>query len=170
GIVGLGGIGKRVAQLCSALGMRVVAWTRDPSPERLRQAGATYLDLHDLLATADVVSLHLAHAPETDRILSSARLALMKPSAFLVNTARAELVDDDALIAALRAGRLAGAALDVFPEEPLAPDSPWRSLPNVILTPHVGFRTPEATRRSLSIALANLAGALAGEPRNAVDP
>jgi D-3-phosphoglycerate dehydrogenase len=168
GIVGLGGIGTRVAQLCGALGMRVVAWTRNPTPERLQQAGATYLELDDLLMTAVVVSLHLEHTPETDRLLSSARLARMKPSAVLVNTARAELVDNGALVDALRSGRIAGAALDVFSDEPLPLDNPWRSLPNVILTPHVGFRTPEASRRSLAIALDNLLGALSGQPRNNV--
>jgi D-3-phosphoglycerate dehydrogenase len=168
GIVGLGGIGTRVAQLCEALGMRVIAWTRNPTPERLQQAGATYLELDDLLMTADVVSLHLEHTPETDRLLSSARLARMKPSAVLVNTARAELVDNGALVDALRSGRIAGAALDVFSDEPLPLDNPWRSLPNVILTPHVGFRAPEASRRSLAIALDNLLGALSGQPRNNV--
>lgn len=168
GIVGLGGIGARVAQLCGALGMRVLAWTRNPSVERLAETGATFAELDELLRGSDVVSLHLPHTRETDRLLTSERLRLMKPSAFLVNTARAELVDDVALVDALRGGRIAGAALDVFAEEPLPPDNPWRGLPNVILTPHVGFRTPEASGRSIAIALENLVSAFAGEPRNQV--
>lgn len=168
GILGLGGIGTRVAQLCGALGMRVLAWTRNPAAERLLEAGATFVEIEELLARSDIVSLHLPHTPETDRLLSTERLRLMKPTALLVNTARAELVDETALVEALRRGRIAGAALDVFAEEPLPPDNPWRELPNVILTPHVGFRTPEASGRSVAIALDNLIGALTGEPRNVV--
>jgi len=168
GVIGLGGIGTRVAQLCGALGMRVLAWTRNPSPDRLAAAGATYADLDDLLAASDIVTLHLPHTSETDRLISAARLRLMKPSAFLINTARAELIEQDALIAALRDGRLAGAALDVFTDEPLLPDDPLRRLPNVVLTPHVGWNTPDANRRSVEIAVNNLISVLAGNPTNVV--
>lgn len=168
GVVGLGGIGTRVAQLCGALGMRVLAWTRNPSAERLTEAGATYVEVDELLAASDIVTLHLSHTADTDRLLTAERLRLMAPTAFLVNTARAELVDEDALVNALREGRIAGAALDVFAAEPLPSDNPWRGLPNVILTPHVGFRTPEASRRSVAIAIDNLIGALTGDPRNVV--
>ncbi len=168
GVVGLGGIGTRVAQLCSALGMRVLAWTRNPSVERLSNAGATFAELNDLLATADVVTLHLPHTVDTDRLLSAERIGLLKRTALLVNTARAELVDEDALIDALRDGHLTGAALDVFADEPLPADHPWRRLPNVILTPHVGWNTPEANRRSVEMAINNLIGALTGAPRNVV--
>lgn len=168
GVVGLGGIGTRVAQLCGALGMRVLAWTRNPSADRLADAGATFAELDDLLAASDVVTLHLLHTPDTDRLLSFERLGRMKPTAYLINTARAELLDEDALVNALRDGRIAGAALDVFAKEPLPPDNPYRTLSNVVLTPHVGFRTPESSRRSVAIALDNLIGALTGEPRNVV--
>ena len=170
GVVGLGGIGTRVAQLCGCLGMHVLAWTRRPTPERLRAAGATYADLDELLARSDIVTLHLTHTTETDRLLSAERLQRMKPSALLINTARAELIDGAALAAALQEGRLAGAALDVFIDEPLPPDNPYRGLPNVILTPPVGFRTPEASGRSIQIALDNLIGALTDAPRNVVAP
>lgn len=168
GVVGLGGIGTRVAQLCGALGMRVLAWTRSPSTERLSEAGATYAELDDLLAASDIVTLHLPHTSDTDRLLSTERLRRMQPRSFIVNTARAELIDEDALVNALCDGRIAGAALDVFAHEPLPSDNPYRGLPNVILTPHIGFRTPEASRRSVAIALDNLIGALTGEPRNVV--
>jgi D-3-phosphoglycerate dehydrogenase len=170
GVIGLGGIGTRVSQLCAALGMCVLAWTRDPTPERMTAAGATFAELDDLLAAADVVTLHLPHTRETDRLLSAERLRLLKPSALLINTARAELIDEGASLAALRERRIAGAALDVYAIEPLPPDNPWRELPNVILTPHVGFRTPEASSRSVRIALDNLIGALTGAPRNVVEP
>jgi phosphoglycerate dehydrogenase-like enzyme len=162
GVVGLGGIGTRVAQLCGALGMRVLAWTRNPSVERLASAGATFAELDDLLAASDIVSLHLPHTPDTNQLLSAARLRLLKPTAYLVNTARAELVDQDALVSALSEGQIAGAALDVFADEPLPAGNPWRGLPNVILTPHIGWNTPEANRRSVEMALDNLIGAMTG--------
>jgi D-3-phosphoglycerate dehydrogenase len=170
GIVGLGGIGTRVAQLCGCFGMRVLAWTRDPAPGRLAAAGAEYAPLDRLVAEADVVTLHLPAAAETEGILSAALIGRMKPHAYLINTARAELVDERALVAALRDGRIAGAALDVFAVEPLPSDNPWRGLPNVILTPHVGFRTPEASGRSVRMALENLVDFFTGTPRNVVNP
>lgn len=169
GVVGLGGIGTRVAQLCSAIGMRVIAWTRNPTDERLRVAGATYASLDDLAKGADIVSLHLLATPDTNGIVSSAFLRQMKPSAFLVNTARGELIDDMALIDALREGRIAGAALDVFVPEPLPADHPYRALPNLILTPHIGYRTPEASERTVRIAIENLIDFATGHPRNVVN-
>ena len=169
GIVGLGGIGTRVAQLCSAIGMRVIAWTRNPNDERLRTAGATYATLDELATRSDIVSLHLLATPDTEGIVSPAFLRQMKPTAFLVNTARGELIDDPALIDALRDGRIAGAALDVFVPEPLPADHPYRTLPNVILTPHVGYRTPEASERTVRIAIENLIDFATGNPRNVVN-
>lgn len=170
GIVGLGGIGTRVARLCTALDMRVLAWTAHPTPERLARASAEYTDLPDLFARSDFVSLHLALTPETAGIISAELLGRLRPHAYLVNTARGELVDTAALIAALREGRIAGAALDVFDQEPLDPASPLLSLPNVVLTPHVGFRTPEATRRSITTAIDNLLHFFSGRPQNVVNP
>jgi D-3-phosphoglycerate dehydrogenase len=169
GIVGLGGIGTRMAHLCGALGMRVVAWTRAPAPERLRAAGAAYLPLDELAAAADVVTLHLAATTETVGLVSEAFLRRMRPDALLVNTARGELVDEAALVRALREGWIAGAALDVFSTEPLPADHPWRDLPNVVLTPHVGFRTPEASGRSVRMALENLIDLFEGRPRHVVN-
>jgi D-3-phosphoglycerate dehydrogenase len=169
GIVGLGGIGTRVGRLAGALDMRVLAWTRNPEPQRLAAARAEYAPLEELVARSDIVSLHLARTPETTGIISGALLARMRPDAYLVNTAGGELVDEGALVAALRERRIAGAALDVFSSEPPPPDHPLRSLPNVILTPHVGYRTPEATRRSIAIAIDNLIGIAAGELRNVVN-
>ncbi|RIK46579.1 MAG: hypothetical protein DCC58_02820 [Chloroflexi bacterium] len=170
GIVGLGGIGTRVARLCAALDMRVLAWTAHPTPERLQTAHAVYAELPELFAQADIVSLHLAHTPETTGIVSAELLARMRKHAILVNTARAELVDPAALVDMLRSGRIAGAALDVFDHEPLEPHDPLLQLPNVVLTPHVGFRTPEATRRTITTALDNLLGFFAGSPRHVVNP
>lgn len=156
GIVGFGGIGRRTAQLCSALGMRVLVWTRDQAPARLHGVDAEYAGLEDLMERSDIVTLHLPPTPETVGSISRDLIGRMQSHAFLVNTARAELLDEPALLDALRSGRIAGAALDVFTQEPLPADHPWRDVPNVILTPHVGFRTPEASGRSVRMAMERL--------------
>ncbi|RAI02289.1 3-phosphoglycerate dehydrogenase [Acuticoccus sediminis] len=150
GVIGTGGIGREVIRIAAALGMNVVAWARRPEAGDLP---CTFLPLDRLLREADVVSLHLALTPQTTGFLGRAELGAMKPGAILVNTARAALVDRDALLDALREGTLGHAALDVFDEEPLPPGSPLTGLDNVTLTPHVGFKTPEAATRLLEEAL-----------------
>lgn len=167
GILGLGGIGSRLAQLASRLGMPVLAWTRSGRPGEVR-AGARLEALDAVLAHSDVVSLHLPLVPDTAGILSRARLATMKPGSILVNTARAELVDEEALIEALEHGPLAAAALDVLWKEPPPAGHRLLELPNVVLTPHVGFATREASERMLRTAIENLVGYFAGEPRHVV--
>lgn len=167
GILGLGGIGSRVAQLASRLGMQVVAWTRSGRPGEVR-SGARLAALDAVLSDSDVVSLHLPLVPETAGILSGARLAAMRPGSILVNTARAELVNQEALIDALEHGPLALAALDVFWKEPPPADHRLLRLGNVVLTPHVAFATREASLRMLRTALENLVGYFAGEPRHVV--
>ena len=154
GLVGYGGIGAEVARLAGGMGMRVLAWNRTPKSG----PGVQFVALDELLAQSDVVSLHLLLTDETRGFLSAERLAMMRPSAILVNTARGALVDEDAMIAALRAGRLRHAALDVFTEEPLPPGHALTTLENVTLSAHSAFRTPEASetllRRALDIARA----------------
>ncbi len=139
GIIGLGRIGGQVARVGAALGMAVSAWGPTLTPERALAAGVEYRALDDLLAEADVLSVHLRLVPETRGLLTREKLARLRPSALFVNTARAALVDEAALVEMLRDGRLWGAALDVFAEEPLPPDHPLIGLPNVVLTPHVGW-------------------------------
>jgi phosphoglycerate dehydrogenase-like enzyme len=139
GLIGLGEIGGRVARVAGAFGMQVVAWSPRMTPERAAEKGATAVSLEELLASSRVVSLHLVPADQTRRLLNAARLACMREDAILVNTSRSALIDMPSLLLALRAGRPAMAALDVYDEEPLAPDHPLRSLPNVVLTPHIGF-------------------------------
>ncbi|MBV9115780.1 MAG: 3-phosphoglycerate dehydrogenase [Acetobacteraceae bacterium] len=152
GLVGYGGIGAEVARLAGGMGMQVLAWNRTPKSV----PGVQFVALDELLARSDVVSLHLLLTDETRGFLSAERLAMMRPSAILVNTARGALVDEDAMIAALRAGRLRHAALDVFTEEPLPPGHALTTLENVTLSAHSAFRTPEASetllRRALDIA------------------
>jgi phosphoglycerate dehydrogenase-like enzyme len=144
GIVGLGRIGRHVARIATAFGMRVVAWSPRLTAEVAQAAGAQRLDLDDLLGESDVVSIHLTLAPESRGLIDARRLALMKRSAYLVNTARGPIVDEAALVAALREGRIAGAGLDVFDVEPLPAGHELARLRNVVLTPHIGWPTDEA--------------------------
>lgn len=139
GLVGLGEIGGRVARVGRALGMQVLAWSPHMTPERAAQHGATAVTLDRLLEESRVVSLHLVASAATRHIIDRAALARMQPGSLLVNTSRSTLVDNEALVAALRAGRPAMAALDVFDTEPLPAGDALRSLPNVLLAPHLGF-------------------------------
>ena len=157
GLVGLGPIGTRVAELARAFGARLLVATWGPDDGRAEAIGARHVTLDTLLRESDIVSLHLRLTGETRGMLGPAELALMKPSAFLVNTARAALVDRASLIDALRDGRLAGAALDVFHQEPLPADDPLLSLSNVVLTPHDAGMTAEVIDVGLMRAVENVA-------------
>jgi len=139
GLIGLGEIGGRVARVAGAFGMQVVAWSPRMTPERAAERGGTAVSLDELLSTSKVVSLHLVPTDQTRGLLNAERLRRMRDDAILVNTSRSALIDMPSLLAALRAGRPAMAALDVYDEEPLAADHPLRSLKNVVLTPHIGF-------------------------------
>ena len=168
GIVGLGPIGMEMARLGAGLGMRLLGWTRRASPERARH-GVTLVSLGELFAAADVVSLHLAYTPESHGLISRALLERMKPGAWFVNTARARLVDNDALADLLRSGRLRGAALDVHEAEPPPADYVFRTLPNVLLTPHIGYNTREAGSNMLRIAIATVEAFTRGERLHVVN-
>lgn len=139
GLIGFGEIGQRVGRVGAAFGMEVVTWSPHMTAERAAQGGGKAVSLEELLATSKVVSLHLVPSEATRGLLDAARLATMRPDSILVNTARSTLVDMGALAAALKAGRPGMAAVDVFDEEPLPAGSPLAKLPNVVLTPHVGF-------------------------------
>ena len=168
GIIGLGAVGRRVAALAAPFGMRLLASTHGDDAGRAAAVGARHVTIETLLRESDIVSLHLRLSDETTALLSRERMALMKPSAFLINTARGGLVDRDALIDALRNGRLAGAALDVFHEEPIRGDDPLLALPNVVLTPHNAGMTPEVIDVGLRRAVENVASYLRGAPVNVV--
>jgi D-3-phosphoglycerate dehydrogenase len=171
GVVGLGAIGSRTAVLGRALGMEVLAWSFGPDEGRAARAGATAVELEDLLRRSDVVSLHLRVSEQTRGLIDARRLELMKRDAVLVNTARAALVDRDALIQALTERRIAAAGLDVFHAEPLPPDDPVLKLPNVVLTPHAGSNIDYVVARGLMTAVANIENFLTGRPTNlVVDP
>ena len=156
GVVGLGAIGTRVAALAKPFGMRLIASTLGDDAGRSALVGAEHVPLETLLRESDVVTLHLRLSERTTDYIDGARLALMKPTAFLVNTARAALVDRDALIDALRHSQIAGAALDVFHEEPISAGDPLLALPNVVLTPHNAGMTPEVIELGLRRAVRNV--------------
>ena len=169
GIVGYGTIGRRVAEAARALGMKVCAARSSthaaPDPE-----GVPRLSLDDLFRSADVISLHCPLTPETTHLVSAARLALLKPSALLINTARGGLVDEAALRVALDAGVLAGAALDVLSREPPPPDNPLLNAKNCVITPHLAWTSLPARQRLVATTVDNVRGILAGAPVNVVNP
>lgn len=158
GLVGYGGVPRLLAPILAAMGARIVYWSRT----RREDAIGEPLDLDDLLAISDIVSLHLPLVPETERLLDAGRLERMKPGALLVNTARGGLVDEPALVELLRKGHLGGAALDVFAQEPVPADHPMLGLPNVVIAPHIAWHTPETVSRSLAVAIENSRRLLTG--------
>ena len=168
GIVGLGPIGTEMARLGAGLDMRLLGWTRRASAERARH-GVTLVSLEDLFAAADVVTLHLAYTPESHGLISRALLERLKPGAWFVNTARAKVVDNEALVERLQGGHLRGAALDVHDTEPPPTDYVFRTLPNVLLTPHIGYNTREAASNMLRIAIATVAAFARGERLHVVN-
>jgi phosphoglycerate dehydrogenase-like enzyme len=169
GIVGLSAIARELAPLAGALGMRVLSWSRDNDPARAAAVGAIAAPLDEVLAQADILSLHLRLFPELKGFLDGAKIARMKDGAILVNTARGELVDDGALVAALESGKLRGAGLDVFAPFPLPPDHPLLGLPNVVLTPSTAWNTIDGTLRNVKRAVDNVLAFIAGAPADIVN-
>ncbi len=163
GIIGAGHIGKAVARVAQALDMEVLAYSRTP-----REDGLRYVGLDQLLAQSDFVSLHCPLNDQTRHLIDAAALSKMKPTAFLINTARGALVDEAALIDALRAGTIAGAGLDVQETEPPAPDSPLYTMENVLLTPHMGWKGLETRQRLVALLSENIRAYLAGAPIHVV--
>jgi len=164
GLVGLGRLGQRMATIGTAFGMRVVAWSPHLTPERAAAGGAEAVDKHTLFATADVVSVHMVLATSTRSIVDRAALEAMPAHAFIVNTSRGPLIDRDALIDILRAGRIAGAGLDVFHTEPLPADDALLALPNLLASPHMGYVTDDNLRAFYRHAIDAIAAWRAGTP------
>ena len=165
GVLGLGNIGSRVARVGIAFGMRVLAWSENLTVDRARAAGAELApSKQDLLGQSDFVSIHLVLSGRTRGLLGQADLRRMKPTAYLVNTSRAPIVDRGALVQALKEGWIAGAGVDVFEEEPPAADDPLRSLPNVLATPHLGYVSQENYRTYYGQAVEDIAAFLNGAP------
>ena len=170
GLVGLGRLGSRMAENARSFGMNVIAWSPNLTPERAAEAGAEHVDKETLFRTADVVSLHLVLAETTRGIVGADDLGLMKPEAILVNTSRGPLVDEAALLDALRHKRIRAAGIDVFEPEPLPADHPLRALPNALLTPHLGYAVEETLAAFYAEIVENLDGWLNGTPPRLLHP
>lgn len=168
GIIGLGEIGEAMARRARGFDMRILYTSRTRKPEAESRLGLEFVSLDDLLRQSDFVSLHTPLSPETRYLIAARELSLMKPTALLVNTARGGVVDQDALIAALRAGSIGGAALDVTDPEPLPLDNPLYSFPNVVITPHIASASLATRSKMAEMAAANIIAVLAGRP--AINP
>ena len=169
GVVGLGAIGMQTARIARGIGMRVIAWTRTPEGKPIADLGVEMVSLAELYRRSDVVSLHVRLTPETAGMVGEREFSAMKRSAILINTARGAIVDEAALLRALRTGSVRGAGLDVFDQEPLPEGHPLGAEPNVVLTPHSGGVTAEALERGLQMAVDNVFATLAGENCNRVN-
>ena len=156
GLVGLGRLGAQVAKVGKAFGMEIIAWSQNLTAERAADAGASLVTKDELFARADVVSIHLVLSERTRELIGAAEFARMKPTAFFVNTSRGPIVDEAALLATLRARRIAGAALDVFEPEPLTKDHPFLALDNAVITPHLGYVTEENYRQAYGQAVEDI--------------
>ncbi len=170
GIIGLGKLGKRVARIANALEMKVVAWSQNLTAEQAKEAGATLVSKEELLRTADFVTIHQQLSPRTRGLIGAKELALMKPSAFFINTSRGPIADEKAIEAALRAHKIAGAAIDVYDEEPLPLDHPFRKLDNIVITPHLGYVTAENYKRFYGHMVEDIRAWLDGKPIRVIAP
>ena len=169
GLVGLGRLGSQVATIGRAFGMSLLAWSQNLTRERSDKLGAALVSKDDLMARADVVTIHLVLSSRTRGLIGARELGLMKPAAYLVNTSRGPIVDEAALVDALEKGAIAGAGLDVFDQEPLPLDHPLRSLENTVITPHVGYVTEETYRVFFGDALEDIRAFLSGSPIRVVN-
>lgn len=170
GILGLGKIGTEVAAIAHAFGMKVIAWGPTLTPERARRSQATYVSLDQLLQEADVVSVHLKLSEQSKNLLNEPRLRQMKRSAYLVNTARGAIIDEAALVKLLQEKAIAGAALDVYAEEPLPPHHPLLALDNVVLAPHLGWPTDAGFEGFAENAATNILDYMDGKLTRALNP
>ena len=170
GVIGLGKLGARVASYAKAFGMEVVAWSQNLTAERAAQAGVTQVSREELLKTSDFVTIHLVLSDRSRGLVGAADLALMKPGAVLVNTSRGPIVDEGAMLDALRSGRLSHAALDVYDREPLPADHPLRGMENVTLLPHLGYVSEEVLAGFWRDCIEDVEAWLDGKPIRVVNP
>lgn len=164
GVVGLGNLGSQVATVGKAFQMRVIAWSQNLTAERATHFGAELVSKDELLSQSDIVSIHLVLSDRSRGLISARDLSLMKPTAYLVNTSRGPIVDEKALVDALQSKRIAGAALDVFEDEPLPFDHPFRNLENTVITPHIGYVTEDTYKIFFDQTVENVKAFLDGTP------
>lgn len=166
GVIGTGAIGCRVAEIAKAFKMRLLGFDKYPNLERAKEIGMKYVDFYTLLRESDVVTIHVTLTPETEKMIGKKEIEIMKNSAIIINTSQGKVIDEEALIDALKSGKLSYAGLDVFEMEPPAKDNPLFKLDNVVLSPHIGFNTVEAAKRCTDICIENVAKFLEGKPQN----
>jgi phosphoglycerate dehydrogenase-like enzyme len=164
GVVGLGKLGTRTANIAKAFGMKVIAWSQNLTAEKCQEAGVGYVSKDDLFCQSDFITIHVVLSQRTRGIVGARELGLMKPSAFLINTSRGPLVDEAALLAALRDKKIGGAGLDVFDVEPLPLDHPLRKMDNVVITPHLGYVSEQNYRHYFAGVVEDIRGFLDGKP------
>jgi phosphoglycerate dehydrogenase-like enzyme len=170
GIVGLGKLGSQVATVARALGMNLLAWSPNLTTERAADHGANLVSKHDLFARSDFVTIHMVSVAATRGLVGAAELRAMKPTSFLVNTSRSNLVDQEALLTALTEGWIAGAGIDVYDEEPLPAEHPLRAVPSAVLTPHIGFVTRFGFDTYFAQAAEDVRAFVAGAPVRVLNP
>jgi phosphoglycerate dehydrogenase-like enzyme len=164
GVLGLGKLGAQVARVGLAFGMEVIAWSQNLTPQRAAEVGVVRVEKNEFFATADIISIHVILSERTRGLVGAHEIGLMKPQAHLINTSRGPVIEEKALIEALREKRIAGAGLDVFEMEPLPTDHPFLTLDNVVLTPHIGYVTREGFRTYFTEACADVSAWLSGRP------
>jgi len=164
GVLGLGKLGQRTANIAKAFGMKVIAWSQNLTPEKCREAGVGYVGKDELFRLSDFVTIHVVLSARSRGLVGAAEIALMKPSAYLINTSRGPIIDEAAMLAALRDRKIAGAGLDVFDVEPLPADSPFRKLDNVVITPHLGYVSEQNYRHYFAGVVDDIRGFLDGKP------
>jgi phosphoglycerate dehydrogenase-like enzyme len=164
GVLGLGKLGTRTASIAKAFGMKVIAWSQNLTAKKCREAGVEYAAKDDLFRQSDFITIHVVLSQRTRGLIGARELGLMKRNAFLINTSRGPIIDETALIAALRERKIAGAGLDVFDTEPLPLDHPFRKMDNVVITPHLGYVSEQNYRRYFGDAVDDIRGFLDGKP------
>jgi phosphoglycerate dehydrogenase-like enzyme len=164
GILGLGKLGTRTANIAKAFGMKVIAWSQNLTPEKCQEAGVGYVSKDDLFRQSDFITIHVVLSPRSRGLVGAREIALMKPSAFIINTSRGPIIDEAALLAALRDKKIAGAGLDTFDVEPLPLDHPLRKMDNVVLTPHLGYVSEQNYKNYFAGVAEDIRGFLDGKP------
>ena len=170
GVLGLGKLGTRTSRIAQAFGMKVVAWSQNLTPEKCKEVGVDYVSKEDLFRQADFVTIHLVLSQRSRGLVGANEFGLMKPSAYIVNTSRGPIIDEAALLAALRANKIAGAGLDVFDVEPLPLDHPFRKMDSVVLTPHLGYVATQNYRAYFAGVVDDIRAFLDGKPVRVMTP
>jgi D-3-phosphoglycerate dehydrogenase len=169
GVLGLGKLGTRTAKIAQAFGMKVIAWSQNLTPEKCAETGVGYVAKEDLFRQSDIVTIHVVLSQRTRGLVGAKELGLMKPSAYIINTSRGPIIEEAALLAALRDKKIGGAGLDVFDAEPLPIDHPLRKMDNVVLTPHLGYVSVQNYRAYFAGVVDDIRAFLDGKPVRVID-